>query len=235
MPESTRLQPASGTLAIIVPVLNEMSALPGLLEHLQCWQQRGAEILLVDGGSSDATADTARAAGFRVITAPAGRATQMNAGALASHSANLLFLHADTRLPENADQYLAATFKVAPLAWGRFDVWIEGRSTLLPLVALLMNWRSRLTGIATGDQALFMARELFDRVGGFPEQPLMEDVEISKRLKQICAPVCLSQKVTTSGRRWDSQGSWRTIVLMWQLRWAYWRGTPAKQLAERYR
>lgn len=235
MTENTTLATTDQQLAIIVPVLNEITVLPALLRHLQHWQQRGAEVVLVDGGSTDATVTTARASGFRVITAPAGRAGQMNAGARASHSPNLLFLHADTRLPDNADQYLACTFATTPLIWGRFDVVIEGTSRLLPLVARLMNLRSRLTGIATGDQALFITRELFDRVGGFPEQPLMEDVEISRRLKPFCAPQCLSQKVVTSGRRWDSRGALRTIVLMWQLRWAYWRGTPAKQLAERYR
>ena len=222
-------------LAIIVPVLNEVQALPSLLKHLQHWQQRGAEVVLVDGGSSDTTVETARNDGFRVITAATGRAMQMNAGAQACHSANLLFLHADTRLPANADQSLQSVFETAPLSWGRFDVIIEGRSRLLPLIAFLMNNRSRLTGIATGDQAMFMSRELYNRVGGYPEQPLMEDIEISKRLKQICAPVCLKQKATTSGRRWDTHGSWRTIVLMWQLRWAYWRGRSASQLAERYR
>ncbi len=235
MTEHSRHQANNTGLAIIVPVLNELKVLPDLLKHLQHWQQRGIEIVLVDGGSSDTTVEAAKAAGFRVITATAGRALQMNAGAQASASANLLFLHADTRLPANADQHLQAIFKTTPLAWGRFDVHIEGCSRLLPLIALLMNIRSRLTGIATGDQAMFMSRELYNRVGGYPEQPLMEDIEISKRLKQICAPVCLKQKATTSGRRWDTHGSWHTITLMWQLRWAYWRGTPANQLAERYR
>ena len=222
-------------LAIIVPMLNEIQTLPALLEHLRHWQQRGAEVLLVDGGSQDRSGETARALGFPVLDAPRGRAWQMNAGARASRAANLLFLHADTRLPADADQRVLAALSRSELAWGRFDVQIEGRSRLLPLVAWLMNRRSRLTGIATGDQALFMTRQLFEQVGGFPEQPLMEDIEISKRLKGISAPFCLRQRVTTSGRRWDQYGSWRTIMLMWQLRWAYWRGTPAGQLAERYR
>ncbi len=225
----------SSRLAIIVPVLNEIETLPTLLEHLRHWQKRGAEIWLVDGGSSDNTAETARALGFQVLDAPNGRAVQMNWGAQACKADNLLFLHADTRLPEGADRQVSTALSVSALAWGRFDVRIEGRSRMLPLVACLMNWRSRLSGIATGDQALFMTRNLFEQAGGFPEQPLMEDIEISKRLKRISPPVCLHQKVTTSGRRWDSRGSWRTIVLMWQLRWAYWRGTPARQLVERYR
>lgn len=222
-------------LAIVVPVLNEIETLPLLLEHLRYWQQRGAEVLLVDGGSRDQTPETARAQGFRVLDAARGRATQMNSGARACKADNLLFLHADTRLPDGADQAVLAALASSPLVWGRFDVRIEGRSRMLPLIARLMNLRSRLSGIATGDQALFMSRELFERVGGFPEQPLMEDIEISKRLNSVVAPICLRQTVTTSGRRWDSFGSWRTILLMWQLRWAYWRGTPAQQLAERYR
>ncbi len=222
-------------LAIVVPVLNEIETLPLLLEHLRHWQQRGVEVLLIDSGSHDYTAETARALGFRVLDATRGRAAQMNCGARACSANNLLFLHADTRLPDGADQAVLAALTHSVGAWGRFDVTIDGRSRMLPLIAALMNLRSRLSGIATGDQALFMSRKLFEQVGGFPEQPLMEDIEISKRLKSIVAPICLHQKVTTSGRRWDSRGCWRTILLMWQLRWAYWRGTPAQQLAERYR
>ncbi|GAA0680932.1 TIGR04283 family arsenosugar biosynthesis glycosyltransferase [Marinobacterium maritimum] len=221
--------------AIVVPVLNEIDTLPALLDHLRTWQQRGAEILLVDGDSRDGTAAAARAHGFTVLDAPPGRASQMNAGARHSQAPNLVFLHADTRLPNNADQLIQAALADSSLSWGRFDVRIEGRSRLLPVVSYLMNVRSRLSGIATGDQAMFMTRELFDHVGGFPSQPLMEDIELSKRLKQVSAPTCLRTRVTTSGRRWDHHGSWRTILLMWQLRWAYWRGTSAQKLAERYR
>ncbi len=222
-------------LTIIVPVLNEIETLPALLEHLRHWQHRGARVLIVDGGSSDQSTDTVRHHGFTVIDAPRGRASQMNAGAQASQSDYLLFLHADTRLPEQADQRVLETLNGSEVTWGRFDVRIDGTSKLLPIIAWFMNTRSRLSGIATGDQALFMTRSAFNRAKGFPEQPLMEDIEISRRLKQIVRPVCLHEKVTTSGRRWDSRGSWRTIWLMWQLRWAYWRGVPAEQLSERYR
>jgi len=220
--------------AIIVPILNEADALPELLEHLQHWRDQGAEVVLADGGSDDASADMARQQGFTVIQAPRGRARQMNAGAKASKARHLLFLHADTRLPSGADQRIDSALGDQSIAWGRFDVCIAGCSKMLPVIAWFMNHRSRLTGIATGDQALFMTREAFETVGGFPDQPLMEDVEISRRLKQIAPPACLQEKVTTSGRRWDTRGSWHTIWLMWQLRWAYWRGTPAEQLAERY-
>jgi hypothetical protein len=119
--------------------------------------------------------------------------------------------------------------------WGRFDVRINGRSPLLHVVAWLMNQRSRWTGIATGDQALFVQRALFQRIGGFPDQPLMEDIEISRRLRKLARPFCLRQRVVTSGRRWDTRGVWRTIFLMWRLRWLYWRGVPPQVLAEAYR
>ena len=158
----------------------------------------------------------------------------MNAGACAAAGDALLFLHADTTLPPDALALVAAA--LAQRAWGRFDVRIAGRSRWLPVVAALMNTRSRLTGIATGDQALFMRREVFDAVGRFPDQALLEDVEISKRLRRDAgAPACLRAKVVTSGRRWDERGAWRTIMLMWRLRWLYWRGVSADRLAAAYR
>jgi hypothetical protein len=119
--------------------------------------------------------------------------------------------------------------------WGRFDVTIQGQSALLPVVAALMNIRSRWTGIATGDQALFVQRDVFQHLGGFPDQPLMEDIELSRRLCRLSRPACLRPKVTTSGRRWDTRGAWSTIFLMWRLRWRYWRGESAERLAEQYR
>jgi rSAM/selenodomain-associated transferase 2 len=158
----------------------------------------------------------------------------MNAGAAAAGGAILLFLHADTRLPAGAaDAVLQALSGTA--AWGRFDVTIEGRSAWLPLIARLMNWRSRWTGIATGDQAMFVRRADFDAVGGFPDQPLMEDIELSRRLRARGAPACLRLRATTSGRRWDQRGAWPTILLMWRLRLLYALGTPAERLARAYR
>lgn len=222
------------SLAIIVPVLNEIKTLPTLLAQLAVLRRQKTEVVIVDGGSQDGTANAARAQGFRVIDSGPGRARQMNAGARATQAEGLLFLHADTRLPDNALALISQALKSSPLAWGRFDVRIEGVSRLLPVIAWFMNRRSRLTGIATGDQGLFLNRELFIRTGGFPEQPLMEDIELSKQLKRVTRPICLRARVTTSGRRWDERGSWRTILLMWQLRWAYWRGVPAEQLAARY-
>ncbi len=158
----------------------------------------------------------------------------MNAGAAAARSDVLLFLHADTRLPPLADvQVLQALATGA--CWGRFDVRIEGRPRMLRVVSTLMNLRSRWSGIATGDQAIFVTRSALDRVGGFPVQPLMEDIEISRRLKRLSAPACLRARVHTSGRRWEQHGVWRTIVLMWRLRWRYWRGESPARLAEAYR
>lgn len=220
-------------LAIVVPMLDEAATLPALLVHLAGWRARGCEVVLVDGGSRDDSVEMARAAGFRVLIAERGRARQMNAGAQACGGAILLFLHADTRLPEAADAMVCAALAVQ--AWGRFDVHIDGRPRMLRVVAALMNLRSRLSGIATGDQAIFVRRDVFEAVGGFPDQPLMEDIELSCRLLRVSRPACLRARVRTSGRRWEQRGVWRTIALMWRLRWAYWRGVPAERLAEAYR
>ena len=235
-----------GPLSIVVPMLNEAAALPGLLAHLGGWRERGCEVVLVDGGSDDGSVAIARAAGFRVIAAERGRARQMNAGARVCSGAILLFLHADTRLPEAADVMVRAALAGASPAqppqaaadtpaWGRFDVQIDGRPHMLRVVSALMNLRSRLSGIATGDQAIFVRREVFEAAGGFPDQPLMEDIELSRRLLRVSRPACLRARVRTSGRRWEQRGVWRTILLMWRLRWAYWRGVPAERLAEAYR
>lgn len=222
-------------LALIVPALDECDNIPALAANLQAALRPGHELWLVDGGSRDGTAELASKHGFRVLSSPPGRAAQMNAGAAASSRPLLLFLHADTRLPEGADALIAQALRSGARQWGRFDVTITGASPVLRLVGTLMNSRSRLTGIATGDQALFMTRRAFDAVGGFPDQPLMEDIEISRRLKRLSPPRCLRARVTTSGRRWDQRGVWRTITLMWRLRLAYWRGVPAKTLARHYR
>ena len=157
----------------------------------------------------------------------------MNAGAARAQGQVLLFLHVDTRLPAGAPAAVEAALQQH--AWGRFDVAIAGTSRLLPVIAAFMNLRSRLSGIATGDQAIFVTRPAFDAAGGFPDQPLMEDIEISRRLRRTGPPACLRLRVRTSGRRWDEFGVWRTTALMWRLRWLYWRGTPAEQLVGLYR
>lgn len=221
-------------LSIIVPVLNEAAELPSLLEHVSAYAQRECEIIFVDGGSTDQTVNQIQRAGYVVLQSERGRARQMNAGAGRASGEMLLFLHADTRLPDQADQPIHQALS-AGKRWGRFDVNITGQSLVLPVIARLMNLRSRLTGIATGDQAIFVQRELFTQVGGFPDQPLMEDIELCARLRKIAPPACLKARLTTSGRRWESRGVWRTIILMWMLRLAYFIGVPADQLAKRYK
>jgi rSAM/selenodomain-associated transferase 2 len=221
-------------LTIVMPALDEAARIAGSLAALAPLRAQGVQFIVVDGGSRDGTLRRCEGAADVLLTAPRGRARQMNAGARAAAADALLFLHADTMLPPDALALVADA--LAHHAWGRFDVRIAGRSRWLPVVAALMNIRSRLTGIATGDQAMFMRREVFDAVGGFPDQALMEDIELCKRLRHHAgAPACLRAKVITSGRRWDERGAWRTIVLMWRLRWLYWRGVSADRLAAAYR
>jgi len=221
-------------LCIVVPVLNEAQGIQATLQALAPLRQRGARVVVVDGGSQDDTRALAQAHADAVIEGPRGRALQMNAGAALGWGEVLLFLHADTTLPEQADAYLLQALSQGHV-WGRFDVRIDGRPWMLLVVAWLMNWRSRWTGIATGDQAMFMCRETFTQVGGFAPQPLMEDIDLSQRLRAVGPPVCLRQRVVTSGRRWEQRGVWRTIFLMWRLRWRYWRGESAHSLARDYR
>ncbi len=222
-------------LSIVIPVLNEAARLPTLLSGLQPLRARGVELIVADGGSGDCSRELAAPFVDRVIEAPRGRARQMNAGAAEARGEVLLFLHADTTLPPDADALVLRAMN-AGAAWGRFDVRIDGRSRWLPIVGALMNRRSRWTGIATGDQAMFVRRAVFEQLGHFPDQPLMEDIELSKRLLAAGhRPACLRERVTTSGRRWDERGPLRTIVLMWQLRWRYWRGASAQAIWEAYR
>jgi rSAM/selenodomain-associated transferase 2 len=220
-------------LSIIVPVLDEASSIEATLAAVQPLRLRGIEVVVVDGGSRDATRALARPLADRVIDAPRGRASQMNAGARAAGGAVLLFLHADTVLPEGAAD-IGRRLDASGREWGRFDLAIARADPLLALVAQLMNARSRLTGIATGDQAMFVRRAAFEAVGGFPEIPLMEDVALSKKLKRRSAPLCLRERVLTSGRRWERHGTLRTILLMWGLRLAYALGADPHRLARRY-
>jgi rSAM/selenodomain-associated transferase 2 len=225
---------AQPLLSVDIPVLNEAASILAALEALAPMRARGAEIIVVDGGSADDTVALATPLADRVVTSARGRATQMNAGATAAHGGVLAFLHADTRLPPEADQLILDGLAQSWRAWGRFDVTIEGRHPLLPLIAASMNARSRLTGIATGDQAMFVTREAFATVGGFPEIALMEDIEFARRLKRMSRPLCLRARVTTSGRRWEQRGIMRTVLLMWRLRLAYFFGADTQDLARRY-
>jgi rSAM/selenodomain-associated transferase 2 len=217
----------------VIPALDEAAGIEARLRALQPLRAAGCEVLVVDGGSRDATAALARPLADAVLRAPRGRGAQQNAGASAARGEHLLFLHADTSLPEGAVEKVRAALAARP--WGRFDVEIESRHPLVRLVGPLMSLRSRLTGIATGDQAIFARREAFLAAGGFPEIPLMEDVALSTALLRLGAPACLRARVRTSGRRWERHGALRTILLMWSLRLRYALGADPAALARRYR
>jgi rSAM/selenodomain-associated transferase 2 len=221
-------------LSIIVPVLNEEAGITAALEALADLRRFGHEVIVVDGGSNDRTVELARLLADLVVTAPRGRASQMNAGAARASGDTLVFLHADTRLPQSADCTVVDGLRRSGRVWGRFDVTIDGSHPMLRLVAAMMNLRSRATGIATGDQAIFVTRVAFAECGRYPDIPLMEDIALSRRLKRTGRPLCLTARVTTSGRRWEQRGVFRTILLMWRLRLAYFLGAEPHVLARRY-
>jgi rSAM/selenodomain-associated transferase 2 len=216
-----------------VPTLNEAGGIGAALSRLQ--EFRGdAEVLVVDGGSDDQTMALAEPLADRVLSAPRGRARQMNAGAAIARGDILLFLHADTALPAGALDRIREVLARTGRVWGRFDALIAGRSPLLAAVSLFMNARSRMSGIATGDQAIFVKREAFAAIGGYRDIPLMEDVALSESLKHVSPPACLRERVVTSARRWERDGIVRTITLMWRLRFAYAMGVDPHRLARRY-
>ena len=221
-------------ISIIIPVLNEAMSIVAVLEALAPLRARGTEIIVVDGGSGDDTAGLTKSHADFVIASARGRARQMNAGGAIARGDILLFLHADTRLSDDADRLVRDGLAKSGRAWGRFDVAIDGTHPLFRIIATSMNLRSRLTGIATGDQAMFVTRAAFDSIGGFPEIALMEDITLARHLKRVSRPLCLTARVTTSGRRWQKRGVLSTIMLMWRLRLAYFFGTPPEQLARRY-
>ena len=221
-------------LSIVIPVLNDATALTRTLRDLRgSHLAPGAQIIVVDGASTDASVSVARAMADRVILGPRGRAAQMNLGARHATGEYLWFLHADTRVPPDALAQLSRA-RANHCPWGRFDVRLDSRRPLLRTVGLMMNWRSRLTGIATGDQGLFVHRRLFEAIGGFAPIALMEDIELTARLKRIRRPVRLPGPLLTSARRWERDGAWRTILLMWRLRLAYFLGADPEHLARRY-
>jgi rSAM/selenodomain-associated transferase 2/rSAM/selenodomain-associated transferase 1 len=222
-------------LRIVIPVLNEGAALTDKLQALQGLRTQGVELVVVDGGSTDDSWARARPWVDRLLSSPSGRAAQMNAGAAEMPGSSpdaLLFLHADTHLPEDALPAIEQALQNH--AWGRFDVQLDSGDTRLRMVEFTMNLRSRYSGIATGDQAIFVRTEAFRAVGGFPDQPLMEDIELSSRLLNISRPACLRQRVRTSARKWETGGVWRTIMLMWRLRLAYFFGAKPEDLSLTY-
>ncbi|WP_350559242.1 TIGR04283 family arsenosugar biosynthesis glycosyltransferase [Psychrobacter sp. CAL346-MNA-CIBAN-0220] len=232
------------SISIIIPLLNEAENLPQLITHMANLNPLPEQVIIVDGGSSDESVAVTEALinelvenrqssiDWQIIETTAGRASQMNMGAALATGDILLFLHADTQLPINATSDIKNA--MVQSAWGRFDVHLDSRNLMLCIVSRMMNVRSRLTGIATGDQAIFIKRSLFEQIDGYPNQPLMEDIELCKRLKNIAKPACLRSKATTSARRWQQNGTGRTIFLMWQLRFDYWRGISPEISKQRY-
>lgn len=224
----------SAVVSVIIPALNESRQIEPTLSALQGMREAGHEAILVDGGSEDGTREIAAPLVDRVLLRPRGRARQMNAGAREARGDVLVFLHADTFLPPDSVSALLDEFPSSGRSWGRFDVRLSGRGSLLRLTAHLMNVRSRLTGIATGDQAIFVRRETFERIGGYPDIPLMEDIAISRALKRVSRPICIRRPIVTSSRRWEGRGVCRTILLMWWLRLAYYLGADPRRLARSY-
>ncbi|MEJ2590464.1 MAG: TIGR04283 family arsenosugar biosynthesis glycosyltransferase [Candidatus Thiodiazotropha sp.] len=221
-------------LSIIVPTLDEGALTLDCVARLARFRAAGHELILVDGGSRELPAGSLACAVDRLLISPPGRAVQMNRGAAAARGDILWFLHVDSRIPLDADQAIFDALG-AQLGWGRFDIRLSGRHPLLRLVERMMNWRSRVSGIATGDQGIFVHRSLFEQVGGYPEQALMEDIEICRRLKRFARPHALRRYLTTSSRRWERRGILRTVLLMWGLRLAYWLGVSPERLAALYR
>jgi rSAM/selenodomain-associated transferase 2 len=227
--------PEARSLSVIVPTLNEGDWITATLTALQPLRLRGAEVIVVDGGSTDATVTRAMPLADRVVVASRGRAEQQNAGARLATGDVLIFLHADTLLPAGADRLIEQALAGEGRVWGRFDVEFDASPGLLAVVAWMMNLRSRASGIATGDQVIFVRRDAFKQTGGFPQLPIMEDIALSKRLKRVAQPAALRTKVVTSARRWRANGVCRTVVLMWCLRLAYFVGVAPGRLARLYR
>jgi rSAM/selenodomain-associated transferase 2 len=221
-------------ISIVVPALDEAPRIAATLAPLQELRGEDLEVLVVDGGSRDDTPRVAAPLADQVLESPRGRARQMNRGAAAATGQVLLFLHADTGLTPASVEALRSEMRASDRAWGRFDLELGGHRRLLHFFAFLIRWRSRITGVATGDQAIFVSREAFERVGGYPEVPLMEDVALTKRLRRESRPLCLEARVVTSSRRWEEHGIWKTVLLMWSLRLAYFLGADPRKLVKIY-
>jgi rSAM/selenodomain-associated transferase 2 len=221
-------------LSIIVPVHNHARSIGQILAALKPFRDRNAEIIVVDGGSADNTVALARPLADQVIQSPPGLGRQMNEGAKVASGFIFLFLHPETQLPDDADTQVMYGRARDTAVWGRFDLRLTGRHMLLPLVARYLNWRSRVSGIATGEQAIFVQRETFFRVGGYSHIPVLEDVELSERLREISPPICVTSRVTVPGDRYDRDGVWTTLRRITAMRWRYRMGVKPERLAKRY-
>ena len=220
-------------ISIIIPVYNEEKTISSCLQSLITWRKQGCEIIFVDGGSDDNTFELAGQYGDHVYMTGKGRAVQMNEGARHAKGEFLLFLHSDTVLPAATDKLIQLIISDKN-RWGRFDVTLSGESKAYRVLEFFINIRSRITGISTGDQGMFMHKSLFEHANGFPEIPLMEDITLSRILLKNSRPVCLKERVITSSRRWENNGIIKTILLMWYLRAAYFFGVKPEQLARLY-
>ncbi|MGH8508030.1 MAG: TIGR04283 family arsenosugar biosynthesis glycosyltransferase [Gammaproteobacteria bacterium] len=221
-------------ISFIVPTLNEEAVIGAALQTLQSARVRGHEVIIVDGGSKDGTLALCTGLVNQIVSSERGRARQMNAGAAIAHGDILVFLHADTQLPADADLHVLVTLARAECVWGRFDIRLAGGNPVYRLIEFMMNLRSRVSGIATGDQTIFVRRNIFQTLGGYPDIPLMEDIAICRTLKRFARPHCLRARAVTSCRRWEKRGILRTMILMWRLRLAYALGVSAQRLAEYY-
>jgi len=218
---------------IVIPTLNEEVEIQACLMQLQGLRARGFEVIVVEGGSVDKTPQLVEGLCDQFISTKRGRAAQMNAGAGQAKGEFIFFLHVDTQLPDEFSEWIPL-IEADSLCWGRFDVKLSGKHYVFRVIEWMMNLRSRLTEIATGDQVIFVSRKLFREVHGFPEIALMEDIAMSQRLKSICSPLCLRQKVLTSSRRWEKHGIISTILRMWWLRFSYYIGVDPIKLARQY-
>lgn len=221
-------------LSIIIPALNESRHLLASLQSLSLLKNHPHEIIIVDGGSDDDTLKIAEPYVDFIFTSEKGRATQMNMGAAHASGDILWFLHADSLIPDNAYKHICTSLQNNQHIWGRFNIKLSGSNPVFRIIEQLINLRSKITKIATGDQGIFVLRSEFEKLNGFAAQPLMEDIQLCKQLKKISAPACLVNTITTSSRRWESRGIIKTVILMWYLRLAYFLGTPASKLAKQY-
>lgn len=221
-------------LSIIIPVLNENNYLLATLKSLADLKKNKHEIIIVDGGSQDNIFEISKSYTDAIFISEKGRAHQMNTGAKQASGDVLWFLHADSLIPNHADEFIINALQTTRSVWGRFNIQLSGIHWVFRIIEKLINSRSLLTGIATGDQGIFVLRTEFEKINGYANISLMEDIHLSKRLKKISRPACLKENIITSSRRWESNGIIKTVILMWCLRFAYFIGTPTNKLAKLY-